>query len=265
MIPGARLVVVGGGFLGAEVASTAVALGLRVTMIEALGTPFERTLGPAVGRLLAERYRDHGVDLRLAAGVVGFRAGSDGEVAVARLGDGTEVRCDVALVGIGVEPARELQPRPVAGVPVYACGDVTGRLGHWTNAAWEGTAVARRILGLPDQPSQPFFWSDQFGLRLQLVGRAGATRVELDGGPDSYVARYRDEQGGLVGALAANRAGEIASLRRELAASAPDAVDRPERATEFSARAPSGATGPARRAPRTGLGLPAGPAAAGAR
>ena len=167
---GARLAVVGGGFIGAEVASTAVSLGLDVTLIEALRVPFERTLGADIGQLLAQRYRSYGVELRLATGVVEFRGDADGGVCAARLTDGTEVPCDLALVGIGIEPARELLPHPLAGYPIYPCGDVTGG-GHWTSAAAQGTAVARRILGLPIEPPKPaFFWSDQFGLRLQLVG-----------------------------------------------------------------------------------------------
>ena len=222
LVPGAHLVVVGGGFVGAEVASTAVDLGVRVTMLEALAVPFERTLGPALGRLLADRYRAHGVDLRARTGAVGFRAGPGGDVRSVRLTDGSELRCDVALVGIGVEPAAELLPAPVPGVPVYACGDVTGGAGHWTSAAAEAAAVARRILELPPLPVQPaFFWSDQFGLRLQLVGRATATAaVELEGGEEGFLARYRDGEGRLVAALGANRPAQVASLRRELALAA---------------------------------------------
>ena len=135
-----------------------------------------------------------------------------------RLTDGTEVPCDLALVGIGIEPARELLPHPLAGYPIYPCGDVTGSGGHWTSAAAQGTAVARRILGLPIEPPKPaFFWSDQFGLRLQLVGATSPTgTVSFDGTPDSYVARYHDGEGRLVGALAANRPAAVAALRREL-------------------------------------------------
>ena len=115
LVPGAHLVVVGGGFVGAEVASTATALGARVTMLEALATPFERTLGPTLGRLLADRYRAHGVEMRVRTGVTGFGADAAGSVRSARLTDGSEIRCDVALVGIGVEPATELVPAPRRG------------------------------------------------------------------------------------------------------------------------------------------------------
>ena len=222
LVPGARLVVVGGGFVGAEVASTAIGLGVHVTMLEALTTPFERTLGPSLGRLLASRYRAHGVDLRLRTGATGFSADSSGAVRSARLSDGSEIRCDVALVGIGVEPATELVPSPLEGVPIYACGDVTGGLGHWTSAAAEAARVARRILGLPAPPEQPaFFWSDQFGLRLQLVGRADATAlVELDGGDEDFLARYVDADGRVVAVLGANRPADVASHRRRLAVAA---------------------------------------------
>jgi 3-phenylpropionate/trans-cinnamate dioxygenase ferredoxin reductase subunit len=219
LVPGARLAVVGGGFVGAEVASTATALGLDVTMIEALRTPFERTLGPTVGGLLAERYRSHGVDLRLATTVTGFDEDEDGALQAVKLAGGTEVRCDAALVGIGIEPTRELIPDRPTRKPVYSCGDATGSGGHWTSAAADGAAAARHILGHPPAPTQPpFFWSDQFALRLQLVGdTTRATVVDIGGGPDTFIARYHDDRGRLVAALAANRPNEVAALRRDLA------------------------------------------------
>jgi 3-phenylpropionate/trans-cinnamate dioxygenase ferredoxin reductase component len=218
LVPGAHVFVVGGGFVGAEVASTAREAGVHVTLLEAAPVPFERALGATVGRLLAERYRAHGVDVRLKTGVAGFRAGADGRVRSILLTDGSELRCDAAVVGIGVEPADELLPRHHDGVPVRAAGDVAGGRGHWTSAAAEATNVARSLLGLEPLPAQPpFFWSDQFGLRLQLVGDThGAQSVELDGGDAEFVARYRDADGRLLAALAANRPAEVAALRREL-------------------------------------------------
>jgi Reductase C-terminal len=96
---------------------------------------------------------------------------------------------------------------------------ITASGGHWTSAAAGGAAVARRILGLPPAPTQPaFFWSDQFGLRLQLVGDpAYATVGRIDGDPDAFTVRYHDDNGCLVAALAANRFAEVAALRRDLA------------------------------------------------
>jgi 3-phenylpropionate/trans-cinnamate dioxygenase ferredoxin reductase subunit len=226
LVPGTRLAVVGGGFVGAEVASTAIALGLDVTMIEALGAPFERALGPAVGRLLADRYRAQGVDLRVLAAAAGFRADAHGALQAITLDDGSEIRCDAALVGVGIEPNRELVPRSLAGRPVYTCGDVTSSGGHWMSAAAGGAAVARRILGRPAAPIQPpFFWSDQFGLRLQLVGdTTRASAVRITGSPNIFTARYLDADGRLVAALAANRPAEVAALRQAVAASARERV-----------------------------------------
>lgn len=197
-------------------------LGVRVTMVEALATPLERTLGRTLGRLLADRYRAHGVDVRLRTGAVRFGACPDGTVRSVLLTDGSELRCDVALVGIGVEPANELMPARVDGLPIHACGDVTGGPGHWSSAASDGTSVARRILGLAPLPAQAaFFWSDQFGLRLQLVGHTVSTAdVELEGCEGDFIARYRDGEGRLVAALGANRPAEVARLRRELAVAA---------------------------------------------
>jgi len=101
---------------------------------------------------------------------------------------------------------------------VHTCGDVTASGGHWASAAAGGAAVARRILGIPaGAPQPPFFWSDQFGLRLQLVGdTTRATAVQIEGGPDTFIVRYQDADGRLVAALAANRPAEMAALRRSL-------------------------------------------------
>ena len=111
---------------------------------------------------------------------------------------------------------------------VYAAGDVAQawhpllrrplRVEHWTSAAGQGAAVAHAILG-DERPhaALPYFWSDQFGLRLQYVGHAERwAGVELDGEPGSLVARYRDEAGATVAALAVNRPAEVGRLRTEL-------------------------------------------------
>jgi 3-phenylpropionate/trans-cinnamate dioxygenase ferredoxin reductase component len=206
--PGRRLAVVGGGFVGAEVASSARRLGVDVTILEAGPTPFATALGVEVGDVLARRYRQHGVELRAGATAVAL------EPRRVALADGSDVECDAVLLAVGAEPARELV-RP----EFDQCGDVIGGPGHWTTAAADGVAAARRILGLAPQPKQPpFFWSDQFGFRLQLVGDpSGAAAVECDGSEESFTARYVDPDGRLVAALVANRPLEIAGFRRELA------------------------------------------------
>jgi NADPH-dependent 2,4-dienoyl-CoA reductase/sulfur reductase-like enzyme len=213
-----RLVVVGGGFIGAEVASTASAMGVEVTILEAGRAPFVRLLGSDLGRLLLDRYRAHGVDVRTAATATRFAVGANGRLRGVTLGDGTELACDTALVAVGVEPAVDLVPADTPR-PTLVCGDAAGRTGHWSDAAGEGIDAARHLLGLPALPRQPpFFWSDQFGLRIQLVGDPRSARVvELDGSDDRFVARYRSARGRLLAVLAANRPETVGAARRELA------------------------------------------------
>jgi NADPH-dependent 2,4-dienoyl-CoA reductase/sulfur reductase-like enzyme len=208
--PGRRLAVVGSGFVGAEVATTAAGLGLHVTVLEAAEAPLGGLLGREVGELLAARYADHRVELLVGAAVERVLPRA---VVTAR----GEVPFDLLLVAVGAEPARELVP-PRLPSRVVLAGDVTGT-GHWTAAAEQGAAAAHRLLGIDRPPAgPPYVWSDQLGLRLQLVGdprRAAA--VELDGGVDAFAARYLDGRGGLVAALAANRPALVPELRRELA------------------------------------------------
>ena len=214
--PGARLVVVGGGFVGAEVASTALGLGVSVTIVEAAAAPLERVLGPIVGLLLAERWREQGVDVHLGATVSRFRPDPAGRVEAVELADGSELRADAVLLSVGAEPARPpMSSRPAANLVL--AGDVTG-VGHWTAAALGGAAAARRILGLPPAPPQlDYAWSDQFGLRLQVVGTPRPTHgLELEGAADSFVARYVDASGRTRAAALVNRPDEGAALRRAL-------------------------------------------------
>jgi NADPH-dependent 2,4-dienoyl-CoA reductase/sulfur reductase-like enzyme len=216
-----RLAVIGGGFVGAEVASTARGLGVEVTMIEAGSAPFAGLLGDDLADLLLHRSRAFGVDVRTSTTVLGFRTDHAGRLRGVCLSDGDEVACETALVAVGVEPVVELVPAG-ATRPVFVCGDAAGRTGHWTDAAASGADTARRLLGLdPLPPQPPFFWSDQFGLRIQLVGDpTSAARVELEGTENAFVALYRDGGGALVAALAANCPEAVGALRRELALAA---------------------------------------------
>ena len=241
--PGRRLAIVGAGFVGVEVASTARSLGVEVTVVDMAAVPLERVLGPEVGELLAARYRAYGVELRLGAGLAGFRADAAGRVCGLELTDGSEVACDAALVAVGVAPAVELHGDPRGGIEtdacgrtalpgVYACGDVAAawrpslgtrlRVEHWTSAAGQAAAVAHAILGRERPYDElPYFWSDQFGLRLQHVGHAHAwAAVELEGDESSWAARYLDEEGRPLAGLLVNRPREVGLLRRELATAA---------------------------------------------
>ena len=248
--PGGRLAIVGGGLIGGEVASTARSLGAEVTLIDA-GPPLERALGAEVAAILAERYAAHGVDLRLGEHAVGFRADESGRLRAVVLAGGAELPCDTALVAIGARPAAELLHElaaPDGGVAtdaagrtalpdVYACGDVASpwrswlgdrlRVEHWTEAATRGAAVARAIVSGDVTPPDdlPYFWSDQFRLRLQFVGHAPSpSRVELEGDEESFVARYLASYDRTSAVLLVNRPGEIAAARRELAHREPIAA-----------------------------------------
>jgi NADPH-dependent 2,4-dienoyl-CoA reductase/sulfur reductase-like enzyme len=234
-----RLAIVGAGFVGAEVASTARSLGVEVTLIDLTPVPLARVLGEEVGGVLAERYRAHGVDLRMGVGLRGLRPGPDRRLSGVELADGSVVACETALIAIGAEPASELLGGHPAGIDtdacgrtaqpgVFACGDVAcswrpllgarARVEHWTSAAGQAAAVAHAILGRSrPYDDLPYFWSDQFGLRLQHVGHAHEwDSTEIEGDADSFCVRFRDRQRQLVGALAANRPREVGALRREL-------------------------------------------------
>jgi 3-phenylpropionate/trans-cinnamate dioxygenase ferredoxin reductase subunit len=210
---GAHVAVVGAGFVGTEVASTALELGCSVTLLDVAAVPLDRVLGPEVGSLLAERYAEAGVELCLGAPVEPSRL---------------EAEVVVLAVGVTVDPVRTDASGRTETPGVYAAGDIAEawhpllgrrlRVEHWTSAAGQGAAVAHAILG-EERPhaALPYFWSDQFGLRLQYVGHAERwDAVELEGEPGSFVARYL-ERGCTVAALAVNRPAEVGALRNELA------------------------------------------------
>jgi 3-phenylpropionate/trans-cinnamate dioxygenase ferredoxin reductase subunit len=225
------------------VASPARSLGVEVTLVDLEPVPLARVLGREVGELLAARYRDHCVELRTGVGLGRFVTSAAGELSAIELTDDSIVECETALVAIGAAPACDLLGDPRDGIRtdacgrtarsgLYACGDVASalrpslgthlRVEHWTSAAGQAVAVAHAILGRERPYDElPYFWSDQFGLRLQHVGHAEeCASVEIDGDPGSFTARYRDADGRLLAALAANRPRTVGALRRELAGTA---------------------------------------------
>lgn len=201
-----RVVVIGAGFIGLEVAATArKAYGAEVTVLEGAPVPLVRALGPELGAAIAAVHGDHGVSVRCSVQVQRIE-GSNDRVTGVRLGDGELVPADIVVVGIGVAPntawlegsGLELRDGVVcdatlsAGSPgVYAAGDISRwpnelfdeemRVEHWTTAAEQGAAagtnLAREARGEPAQPfaTVPFFWSDQFDSRLQYLGRGSGT------------------------------------------------------------------------------------------
>jgi 3-phenylpropionate/trans-cinnamate dioxygenase ferredoxin reductase subunit len=230
--PGGRLVVVGAGFVGAEVTASARAAGMDVTLVEAAATPLTRVVDPRIGRLLTELHRENGVDVRLGAGVAGFEG--DGRVERVRLTDGSAVEASLVVAGIGVHLNTEwlrgsgvelLADGAVAcdrysatAVPdVYAVGDLANwphpryggriRLEHWTNAGEQGEAAARNLLageGRTPFTPVPYFWSDQYKMKLQLLGQgAPADQVTfVHGSPeDRKFVAFLGRGGMLTGVL----------------------------------------------------------------
>jgi len=194
--PEARLLVVGGGYIGLEAAAVAAAKGLRVTLVEAAPRILGRVACAETARWFADLHRRHGVDLREGAALERLEAGTDGRLARAVLADGSTVEADLAVVGIGVVPNAEIAE--AAGLAcengilvdetcttshpdVVAAGDCaafpwrdgTLRLESVQNAIDQAEAAALTLLGRPvAYRPVPWFWSDQYDVKLQIAGLA---------------------------------------------------------------------------------------------
>ncbi|MFI5307104.1 MAG: NAD(P)/FAD-dependent oxidoreductase [Polyangiales bacterium] len=241
-----RVCVVGAGFIGLEVAASCRTLGLAVTAVEPLPLPLSNKLGSDMASVLADLHRDHGVSLRCGVGVVGLEG--HGRVERVRLTDGSAVEADLVVVGVGVQPAVEwLAGSGIAisdGVlcdetcatslpDVVAAGDVAcwrnprfderRRVEHWSNAGEMASHAVDRLLGgvtfrEPFAPV-PYFWSDQYDLKLQVVGSVRADDdvqiVEGALAERKLVALY-GRDGRLTGAVCMNRPAQLVRYRRLL-------------------------------------------------
>lgn len=261
---GARVVVVGAGFIGAEVAATCAGLGCRVTVVEAMPTPLAPALGELVGGACAALHLRHGVELRTGVGVTAIHPGGvQGDVigaasagaGVVELADGSSLVADVVVVGIGVIPevswlegsGLELDNGVVcdaglfAADRVVAAGDLARwtwrhdgdeqqlRIEHWEVASQMGMAAARSLLaGRADaEPFDPvpYFWSDQYGLRIQVLGHpepsdeVAIVDGVLDAEDGKFVAVY-GRRGRLTAALAVSRPRQLMAFRPLLVAGA---------------------------------------------
>jgi NADPH-dependent 2,4-dienoyl-CoA reductase/sulfur reductase-like enzyme len=224
--PGARLAIVGAGFIGQEVAATARSAGVDVTLVEATDLPLAHLLGPGLARWLSHLHASEGVHLRLGATVAGTQG--NGRVEALELSGGERLAVDAAVVGVGVEPATEwlrgsgLDPAALgtAGTAcVHAAGDAAGGH-HWDAAVRQAGAAAHAMLGLAPPPAAPpTFWSDQHGVRLQLVGAPAAhdsVEVHGDVAARAFHAIFR-RAGRAIAGLAVGCPHELPRLRRLVA------------------------------------------------
>ncbi len=232
----ARVVVIGFGFIGAEVAATARERGIEVSIVEAADTPLARVLPADVGAQVAALHRSHDVDVHLGTGA--SIAGADGRVVGVDLDDGTRIDADVVVIGIGVVPATDwlegsgltidngivcdatCQAAPgvvvagdVARWPNQRFGPEPTRVEQWDNAVEQGGYAARRLLAwaagdeIEPYTPVPWFWSDQYDVKIQLAGVPTGRSEVVQGSFDEQrvVQMYLDGEDRIVGALAWNR------------------------------------------------------------
>lgn len=242
-----RVVIVGGGFIGTEVAATARSMGIEVTLVEAAGAPLAPVVGKGPSIEIARLHLDSGVDLRCGTSVV--ESLFEGNQRVVRLSDGSELSAPVLLHAVGAEPSVdwlagsgvELDDGIVCdgqgrtSVPqVWAAGDVArwweplvkahARIEHWTSAGEQGATVAAALMGSDHACDPvPYFWSDQYGRKIQMIGFAtGNDDIEmLWVGPqhDKLLAVY-GRGGRATAVLGIQAMRQVARLRPLLAAGA---------------------------------------------
>ena len=210
---GSRIGIIGAGWIGLEVAAAARNVDAEVTVLETLDQPLLRVVGPEVGEIVARLHREHGVNLRTGIGITGIERSGSG--ALVHLREGDPLRCDLLVVGIGVEPV--VEPAGAAGLTVdngirtdarlltsdpyvRAAGDVANvdhpRLGrpvrveHWDTAIQHGKVAAANVLGRDAvADALPYFFTDQYDFGMEYVGNPGPDgfdRVVLRGDPASY-------------------------------------------------------------------------------
>ena len=208
--PSTQVVVIGAGWIGAEVAASARQLGATVAMVELAAVPLERVLGPEVGAVYRDLHLGHGVDLHLGSGVESFIGST--VVEAVRLSDGTVLPATAVVIGVGVTPRAELAEAAGLAVDngivvdehlqtsvpgIFAAGDVANafhprygtriRLEHWSAALNQGPAAARAMLGQDVVYDRtPYFFSDQYDFGMEYRGWApGFDQVVFRGDPTS--------------------------------------------------------------------------------
>lgn len=256
-----RVVVVGGGFIGAEVAASCRSVGLEVALIEKATSPLLAALGKELAPRWADLHRRHGVDVRVGVRVDSFVG--NGRVKAVRLTDGSRIPADVVIVGLGVTPVTDWLDgsglRVDDGVvcdgtgavegdtgdaAVVAAGDVARwwhplyerhlRTEHWDDAGRQGAAAARTLLAGPDRAEPydelPYFWSDQYDVKVQMLGvPTDYDAVDIvEGDPDAweFVAAYG--RGGRTVAVLGTIPNRVYAYRDAIANRAEFPPKRPE-------------------------------------
>ncbi|KHJ72163.1 MULTISPECIES: NAD(P)/FAD-dependent oxidoreductase [Rhodococcus] len=256
IVPGARALVVGAGFIGCEVAASLRAREVEVVLVEPQPTPLASVLGAEVGALVTRLHTAEGVDVRAGVGLSEIRGDGrvtsavlgDGRVTSAVLGDGSEIDVDLVVLGIGSIPATEwLEGSGVevengvvcdgtgrTSTPhVWAVGDVASwqvpaggrrRIEHWTNAGEQASVLAKTIMGVEAGAAAqvPYFWSDQYDIKIQGLGAVTAddtVHVVRDDGR-KFLAYY-ERDGRFVGAVGGGLPALVMKSRAKIAAGAP--------------------------------------------
>jgi 3-phenylpropionate/trans-cinnamate dioxygenase ferredoxin reductase subunit len=238
--PGRRIAIIGGGFIGLELASSACALGCAVTLIEAAPQILTRGVPLRIAEIVAERHRLAGVEFVLSATIASMRRAGDRYLIV--LSEGRSVEADCIIAGIGAMP--QIALAAAAGLSIdngiavdgqlrtsdpfiFAAGDCASfphplyngrriRLEAWRNAFDQGAFVARSLLGAADEyDAVPWFWSDQHDLCLQIAGLVdeGRQTIERDLGDGALLLFHLDEEGRL---MAASGVGPLGKIAREI-------------------------------------------------
>jgi NADPH-dependent 2,4-dienoyl-CoA reductase/sulfur reductase-like enzyme len=241
-----RAVIVGAGFIGCEVAASLRTIGVDVVLVEPQPTPLAAVLGEQIGELVARLHRAEGVDVRTGVGVAGVR-GESGAVSAVELSDGTVLDADLVLVGIGSRPATdwlvgsgvELDNGVVcdevgrtSASHVWAIGDVASwrdahghqvRVEHWSNVAEQARMMVPTMLGLepPALVVVPYFWSDQYDVKIQCLGEPEADdTVHLVSDDGRKFLAYYSRDGVLVGVVGGGMPGKVMKARSKIAAGA---------------------------------------------
>lgn len=247
LVPGRRLLIVGAGFIGAEVAATAVKAGVDVTMVDPLPAPMSRVLNEDIGRHFGAKHEEEGIRLVLGHTVTAVeRVGeTDSPTFDVTMSNGESITVDAVLVGIGAVVNTEWLEgssltlengvvcnsalAAVGARDIYAVGDVCRwdhggelvRLEHWTNAVDQALTVAHNIVAdVPrDFHSVEYVWSDQYDWKIQVVGRTGSSDHEIAGLPASgrFAVTYADGEGAFVGAVIVNWPRAMIASRRAVA------------------------------------------------